>query len=719
MPQDTTQPQGPQLDPGFDYAKLPDGSYAKFKKGTSEAEMRGRLIAAGKLPPTPVTPQQAKPKPAPAEPKAGLGKRFAQTMMIPTSIEEAKSAAQGMSGAGYLYQTGKGIYEGAKDIKKGNYLQGAQEVSSALMPFPTMLGTNIGTDVRQKNVRGLVGTGLGLATQATLIHGVPGFADSEALRQRAAKLDTKVLRTAEGGAKNYSLATALQVAKEGIYGTLKSLPDKIEAHRVAKNAQVQSLARQLDAQGTTIDISNEINPITRDVMSVANQRGLLTPQLRSQIMGLLKRVTTETDMQTGAQKPRNLSQMKISDALALQKGLEDLSAFGKEAPAAINNLARRLRGAIGDKLNGASPEMQSLRSAESKLITARDAARDNYAKSLNDGRVGARGFIYSNLPTAAVYVGLKGLGMPFAGAIGSALVLRTLAESTPSRTFRAAMYARAAELLDGAITRNAGPTAPLQPSSPTGGPQLPQGGQPLVNKGVTGQNGPHGPINMGTASAEVVTPPMLERGTLQLPQKASRASAGSGDYVKGPKPEPPGSYLKEKARAEASAKAPSRNVAESNTKNKAMLDRLDTLYERQAKPKSGADRNAIEREIAEIKRVLSGEAKGTDASAINKRIADRERLAAKRAEAKSATPGAQTAAQAGTTAEPAAQGMSPEQRSLLLDAGYKKLATYDGGPEMVKAMRKLAKDMSKVDPSYDEVTALTDALNALREVSGQ
>jgi len=175
-----------------------------------------------------------------------------------------------------------------------------------------------------------------------------------------------------------------------------------------------------------------------------------------------------------------------------------------------------------------------------------------------------------------------------------------------------------------------------------------------------------------------------------------------------------------KSNTKTAAKSPEAVAEAEKARNKAMMDRLDNLIERQANPKSGADRNAIEREIAEIKRLLSGEATGSKATAIRKKIADRERLAGKRAEAKAATPGTSTTAQTGSTVDPATRPeASPENRAILLDMGYKKLATYEGGPEMVKALQKMAQDVRKVDPSYDEVTALADALKALKEVSGQ
>jgi hypothetical protein len=503
--------------------------------------------------------------------------------------------------------------------------------------------------------------------------------------------------------------------------------------------------------------------------------------------------------------------MKVSDALALQKGLEDMSAFGKQVPNAISNLARRVRGVIGDKLGATSPDMQRLRMEESRLIKAREAAKENYAKSLNDNRTLAKGFVYSTAGAAVGYITLKMAGVGFGPAIAGILVLRTLAESTPSRTARAAFYARAADAVDAALGRGTRPSPQGGPSGAAGaagGPNVPQAGgsptaggtppQAVANAQLAAAIGtpqavaaasapqlPAAPASIADvaapardtaayqkyvaqgmsmsealkAAAKEVNPPKAAT----PPSGTSPAGATSADMadirsktagadvkaeaskveiqnlerkLETASPDERQAALRQLRDAETRAAEGGRSVAKSNIKttakspealaealakrNKAMMDRLDVLMERQSNPKSGADRNAIEREITQIKRLLSGEATGSEATAIQKRIADRERLAGKRAEAKAATPGTSTTAQTGSTAEPATRPeASPENRTLLLDMGYKKLAEYEGGPEMVKALQKMAKDVSKVDPSYDEVTALADALKALKEVSGQ
>jgi hypothetical protein len=857
MPQDA-----PQLDPQYDWAKLPNGEYAKFKKGTSKVEIQGRLTAAGLLPkPKPTATPESVGGMSPYKTEA-MRKRAETTSKI--GIGEVAPGAHTPMFGGHMPWYGftpgniadnmalgiKGIATSTKDIgkdllsnpnwfktmpegsrpstmqkfvtepamresavakesfAKGRTSEGVGHFLASGIPLIGPMLANMGEQAGRSDVGGAVGQAVGMYAGGKvmakgtemIVDKATGMISPESLRRRAADLNTKVLRTATPNARDFGMSTGLQVAKERIISNLKELPSKIEAKRAAKNVQVQSIAQALDTKGTTIDISKEIQPIVDDVQAVANQRALLTPQLRTQIKGLLNRVTTSVDPATGRSMPRNLSTMKVSEALALQKGLEDLSAFGKQAPEAINNLARRLRGVLGEKLDAASPEMQRLRGEESKLIKARDAAKDAYAKALNDNRTLAKGFVYSTAGAAAGYVALKMTGIGFGPAIAGILVLRTLAESTPSRTARAAFYARAADAIDAALGRTGGPQGPK--AAPMGGtPQT--GGSPpqaVANAQLAAAIGtpeavavavrPQLPAAPSTVSptGQPVSPDVLavqsqpgargvapDIGKWEPPPELGAFSAKDvGKEVRAKNPEPTraetrsaerrktdrtNQQLEDKlfaqARKELGEDATSEqvgarvdelkrargNVAGGNTKtvapspetsarNKAMLDRLDALYERQTNPKSGADRNAIEREISEIKRVLSGDIAGDPSKVVGgktrsaegvvkRKISQRETLAAKRAEAKSATPGTSTGSQ-GSTVDPATRPeASPENRAILLDMGYKKLASYDGGPEMAKALKKMAEDVRKIDPSYDEVTALAEALKALKEVSGQ
>jgi hypothetical protein len=665
-----------------------------------------------------------------------------------------------------------------ESYRNGRLLEAAGHGLAAALPILGPTAANLAEQAGHGDIGGATGQVAGMyafgKTSKLAIDSATGLVDPEALRTRAAKLNTKVLKQADAGVRDYKMSAALQVAQEGIVATAKSLPGKIEQVRAAKNASVIQATQAADAAGVVVDISNEVKPIVRDIAQISSARGQWTAQLRNQISSLMQRVTTQLDPRTGGTMPRDLSKLKVSDALQLEKGLEDLSAFGKEPPAAINNLARRIRGALNDKL---PPDIQRLRGEESRLIIARDAARENYVKILNDKSSIGRGILYSGAGTIGVYLGLRALGtMPMA-AIGSVVMLRALATSTPSRTFRAALYARAASMLDGATMANAAPTAGAAGQTPTGGPLVPKPVQPTQNKALTGVQAPP----FASASVVSTNPPGAPNAPtappapipLRLPASLGRSRTtsnyeeiqpstrtgtdvgtdvpfNSGESRQGgpakaaPKEKPLSkkevsdeAYRKltwavaeYKADPSAANKAEldrldqdyqdkrsgalyggryaKTSVAESNTKNAAMMGRLDTLLERQASPKNAMDRAAIDKEITELKRLIAGE----NVPGATKRIADRERLAAKRADAAaSATPQA-----SGAGGEAVSQAASPEMRSIALDAGYKKLASYEGGPEMVKALQSTAKAMQKVDPHYDEVEKLTEALEALREL---
>jgi hypothetical protein len=640
--------------------------------------------------------------------------------------------------------------------------------AASLIPFLGPMAAQVGEQAGTGDIGGATARGAGaLATGAAMAKTASTVRElsdpkvlSDTLKTKAAELNTKVLKQATDTRSKgdpYKLSAGLQVAQEHIVGTMRELPGKIEQARMRKAAQVEQLAKVADQSGISVNVDQDLTPITREIATRLNAEGLLSEQAKGQMRALLNRITTETNMQTGQPQPRNLTTMSITSALKLTRGLEDLSAFGRDAPTAIEGLARRIRRAVNDRVEQQGPlgrQITKLRQQESRLITARDAAKDNFVNMLNEKSTTIKSVFRSNVPTIMSWLAMRASGMMApVTALASVMVLKALAESAPSRTMRAALYARGADFIDSFTTGAGGPRGAAWPRTGQGGaagppgPRLPQGG-PLTqqNKGVTG-----GMPGSGTApttpfaSASVVSQnPAPEastpvRGT-ELPSHATRARAGSGDYVRPPATSTAGSTegaardtaimsqlakehpdwslsrrLQEAAKiANPQGKPRGGNGAKSTTKNKAMLDRLDTLFERQAKPKSGADRVAITREIDEIKKVLSGEADPTEQSRIAKRIADRERLASKRSTAQSEASGGSVSA----SGEVVSQQSSPEQRAMVLDAGYKKLAEFDGGPDMVKALRSTAKAMSRIDPSYDEVHALIEALAVLNKVSG-
>src|SRR5271166_4237300 len=490
MPQDTQNiPAAPKLDPGFDYAELPDHSYAQFKKGTSPEQMKAMLTAKGLLKPTsgkyPTGSGSGDPNTdtamlsqvrRPARPTIPTAYGFTPGNMAKNVYETTN--AMGRFGYG-LTKDLLGGPEGMRQAINKNLIDPAVEQARkakedynnkrlieaaghglaaalpGLGPVASGIGEQMGT--------GDIGGGL---TSAATMYLLPK-ATSELLndyftpenhRRIADELNTKVLKQADPKVKGYTKLAGLQVAKEGIVSSARQLPAKIEAARMAKNTEV---IRQAQATSGTIDVDADIKPIAAEVARVANTRGLLTDPVKTQLVNFLQqRIMTMTDMQTGATIPRPLNKLTVMQAIELEKGLGDLSGFGKDVPTAVENLAKRVRQAINDKL---PPDIQRLRAEESRLITARESSRATLANILNDNHRMMKGLIYSGAGPIAVYMGIKALGGGFMTAIGSVVILRALAQSTPSRTLRAALHSKIADWLESSQQANAAPTSPVQP----------------------------------------------------------------------------------------------------------------------------------------------------------------------------------------------------------------------------------------------------------------
>jgi hypothetical protein len=151
---------------------------------------------------------------------------------------------------------------------------------------------------------------------------------------------------------------------------------------------------------------------------------------------------------------------------------------------------------------------------------------------------------------------------------------------------------------------------------------------------------------------------------------------------------------------------------------KAIYDGL--VSERKGAAKSGMEAEQIKKMTAEMERALSGKATKKEMAVINKHIADRLRVAGhRRTTASQATSGAPQGAGAGLTNIPApttaetSRGVSvqnAEDRAIKLDLGYKHLSTIQGGKEWVANLKKLAKEMPKIDKDWDELEKLKEAL---------
>jgi hypothetical protein len=407
----------------------------------------------------------------------------------------------------------------------------------------------------------------------------------------------------------------------------------------------------------------------------------------------------------GQSVPIDITRLSPSKVIALTSHdgiLSEEAHFESGKPTAASNYAKRLRDSFNDALGEKLPDVQRLRKEESGLIDARDAARQNMTLVLNDKYRMISGVIYGNIKYIPLWLALKAMGAGFGEATGAIVMLKAIMENASSRTLRAALYTRIANIVDSVIQRQGGQGGAAAPSA---GQTAIQPKTPLQSPPVQGLTAAQGP--QASPQGGVVPPVIpatfvtnmrpMTRGT-ELPAAATRARAGSGDNIKG---------ITSTDKSVAQRTTSSTKIAsEAVGKDKAMLDRLDDLLSR--KPKNAMENAAIQREIKELKALLAGKDVGTKHAGTPKRIADRERLAAKRAEEAVKQPAAGAPPPGGVT-----PAMNPEQRVTQLDLGYKALAKFDGGPEMAKALKTAAKQLSKVDPSYDELEQLKQSLKVL------
>jgi len=481
-----------------------------------------------------------------------------------------------------------------------------------------------------------------------------------------------------------------------------------------KDAPKEAAMQQAIATGAKMPstMGQEMTSALDSVVDEATRGGTLSTADVAALKNFALRLKFEPDPATGQpgrlrdwSNPREVFNLTRTNGL-----LSEEAEFGKDTPKIVAQVSRRMRAVAVDNLGKVAPEVTRLSREQSELVKAREAANDLVMASRKGTLTTFRGIMSSNAPTLVSWIAARELfGMNAAMALGGVIVFKRLMESVSSRTLRAALRAKLLERQEAALAALQGTAG-----AAGGGTGVPRGTPPYVPpgqqlRGVPGlPAGPQGggaaptPTGPGLAGASVTQPPVAPSATLSagppeplsLPASATRARAGSGDYVRGARPG-------DVSAAESSTMA--------TAQRKAMLDRLDDLLARYTKPKSGMDRAALQHEIAELKQLLAGEDVGTKHAGAAKRIADRERLATKRA----ADAAKQPVAPAGEAPPPGgvAPQMSQEDRAVQLDLGYKALAKFDGGPEMVKALQKVAKELKGTE--YDELQQLKDSVKAL------
>jgi anti-sigma regulatory factor (Ser/Thr protein kinase) len=384
-------------------------------------------------------------------------------------------------------------YRMAKGAVQGAYQAGSDIVG----------GTMQGIEGRPEGwERASHGVGQVLGTLATLgLGGTDELASPktiETLRAHAGELDSRALKVAKGT----STATGLQVAQEGIWGATKKLPGLIEDARKAKETQIMQLAAKEDkASGPVHDVEKDIAPIEQEWKKVANARANLSEDVIKKVDGFLRLLRTQYDPQSGKFVPRDLSKLTMTDMVNLTRNdglLARLSKFDKDRPVPeqVMNVARRVSQAFHDKIASVSPEIAEQRAAQSRLIEARDRATQNVEDILNDKTAAAKSIFKMGGGSIGAYVGLKLLGVPYAEAFATPLLLWNSFRSTPIRTLKAAVYARAADMLEGTVKGTYQPPT-VRAKRP------PSGGAPPTASATFTTNPPAGP----TAAPGAAAPP--------------------------------------------------------------------------------------------------------------------------------------------------------------------------------------------------------------------
>jgi hypothetical protein len=99
------------------------------------------------------------------------------------------------------------------------------------------------------------------------------------------------------------------------------------------------------------------------------------------------------------------------------------------------------------------PTLSQLMEQEAALIVARDAAQKVYEQYLGEKAKFGKPLVYWGA-ALALYLASIAVGSLVVAVAGGLIALWTFGRSTLCRTFRAAMYVRLADMLDGSEKKN-------------------------------------------------------------------------------------------------------------------------------------------------------------------------------------------------------------------------------------------------------------------------
>jgi hypothetical protein len=165
-------------------------------------------------------------------------------------------------------------------------------------------------------------------------------------------------------------------------------------------------------------------------------------------INLLNQIEFRKDPTTGTAVPRDFSRLSVSEAVELLALLRKAAEFGKEPPSSANTLARKVFAVINEKLREVDPKIPRLMEEEASLTVARDAAQKVYEQYLSEKARFGKPLVYCGAAIALYLVSIA-VGSLVVAVAGGLIALWAFGRSTLCRTFRAAMYVRLADMLDG------------------------------------------------------------------------------------------------------------------------------------------------------------------------------------------------------------------------------------------------------------------------------
>ncbi len=166
---------------------------------------------------------------------------------------------------------------------------------------------------------------------------------------------------------------------------------------------------------------------------------------------LLDKVRFTRDPVTGEAVPRDLSQLRPTEAVEILRTLRDAAEFGKETTSETSSIARKLYASISEKTGEAAPDLVKLLNEETALKIAADAARrmqEKYEAELAK----LNPLVYFGAAIALYLVSMT-VGTLVVLAVGAAATVFAFWRSLPCVTSRVAFYRWLADVIEGTKQR--------------------------------------------------------------------------------------------------------------------------------------------------------------------------------------------------------------------------------------------------------------------------